>query len=209
MTDGIDELRERIIEAALPHVPFDGWTQRAMRRGAEAIGYDDATARRAFPYGAADMVREYSRMLDRRTAEALAGQGLDRLRVRERVAAGVTTRLELMAPHREAVRRALSVLALPLNAPLGMRCLYDTVDLIWRAAGDTATDWNFYTKRTLLAGVYSSTVLYWLDDKSEDYADTRAFLDRRIEDAMRLPRTLSSLVRFPACFSRPVRGYRM
>lgn len=209
MTDGIDALRERIIEAALPHVPFDGWTQRAMRRGAEAIGQDAATARRAFPYGAVDMVREYSRILDRRTAEALAGRDLDRLRVRERVAAGVTTRLELMAPHREAVRRALSVLALPLNAPMGMRCLYDTVDLIWRAAGDTATDWNFYTKRTLLAGVYSSTVLYWLDDKSEDFADTRAFLDRRIADAMRLPRALSSLVRVPACFVRPARGYRM
>lgn len=209
MTTEIDDLRERILDAALPHVPFDGWSLRAMRRGAESLGEDIAVAQRAFPDGAVDMVRLYSRMLDRRLAEALAGQDLDQLRVRERVAAGVATRLELMAPHREAVRRALTVLALPLNAPAGVRCLYDTVDLIWRAAGDTATDWNFYTKRTLLAGVYSSTVLYWLDDKSEDFSDTRAFLERRIDDAMRLPRALASLVRFPACFSRPARGYRM
>ena len=208
MTAAIDELRERIIEAALPHVPFDGWTQRAMRRGAETIGEDTAAVRRAFPDGALDMVRQYSRMLDGRMADALARQDLDQLRVRERVAAGVVARLELMAPHREAVRRALTVLALPLNAPAGLRCLYDTVDLIWRAAGDTATDWNFYTKRALLAGAYSSTVLYWLDDKSEDFADTRAFLDRRIDDAMRVPRALASLARPPACFTRPARSYR-
>lgn len=208
MNAGIEELRERIVEAALPHVSFDGWTGRAMRRGAEAIGEDAAAARRAFPYGAADMVRTYSRTLDRRMAEALSAQDLDSLRVRERVAAGVTTRLELMAPHREAIRRGLTVMAMPLNTPVALRCLYDTVDLIWRAAGDTSTDWNFYTKRTLLAGVYSSTVLYWLDDTSEDFADTRAFLDRRITDAMRVPRALSSLVRPPACFTRPARSYR-
>ena len=208
MTATIEELRERIVEAALPHVPFDGWTPRAMRRAAEAIGVDAAAVRRAFPYGAADMVRTYSRMLDRRMVEALSARDLDSLRVRERVAAGVTVRLALMAPHREAVRRGLTVMAMPLNAPIGLRCLYDTVDLIWRAAGDTATDWNFYTKRTLLAGVYSSTVLYWLDDASEDFADTRAFLDRRIADAMRLPRMLGSLVRPPACFARPSRSYR-
>jgi ubiquinone biosynthesis protein COQ9 len=115
----------------------------------------------------------------------------------------------LMERNRPAVRRAIAVLSLPLNAPTGLRCLYDTVDLIWRAAGDTATDWNFYTKRTLLAGVYSSTVLYWLDDTSEDFVDTKAFLDRRIDDAMRLPGLLSSLLRPPACFRRPARSYRM
>ena len=206
MTDRIDALRERIIDAALPHVPFDGWTLRAMRQGAASIGEDAGAALRAFPDGAVDMVREYNRMLDRRLAEALAGRALDKLRVRERVTVGVATRLELMAPNREAVRRALTVLALPLNVPVGLRCLYDTVDLIWRAAGDTATDWNFYTKRALLAGVYSSTVLYWLDDRSENFSDTRAFLDRRIADAMRLPQALASLRRFPACFARPARG---
>jgi len=208
MTMRIEELRERIVEAALPHVPFDGWSGCAMRRGAEAIGENAAAARRAFPYGAADMVRTYSRMLDRRMAEALSARDLGSLRVRERVAAGVTVRLELMALHREAVRRGLTVMAMPLNAPVGLRCVYDTVDLIWRAAGDTATDWNFYTKRTLLAGVYTSTVLYWLDDTSEDFADTRAFLDRRIADAMRLPRALASLARPPACFTRTARAYR-
>jgi len=208
MTMGIEELRERIVEAALPHVPFDGWSGRAMRRGAEAIGEDAAAARRAFPHGSADMVRTYNRMLDRRTAEILSARDLDSLGVRERVTSGVTVRLDLMAPHREAVRRGLTIMAMPLNAPVALHSLYDTVDLIWRAAGDTATDWNFYTKRTLLAGVYASTVLYWLDDTSEDFADTRAFLDRRIADAMRLPRALASLARPPACFTRPARSYR-
>jgi len=208
VTATIDELRERILDAALPHVPFDGWSVRAMRCGAESIGEDPAVVRRAFPDGTMDMVRLYSAMLDRRMVERLAGQDLDRIRIRDRIAAGVVARLELMAPHREAARRSLTVLALPFNAPVGLRCVYDTVDLIWRAAGDTATDWNFYSKRMLLAGVYTSTVLYWLDDRSEDFADTRAFLGRRIEDAMRLPRALASLARPPACFRRPVRNYR-
>jgi ubiquinone biosynthesis protein COQ9 len=99
-------------------------------------------------------------------------------------------RLELLQPHREAVRRGIAFLALPANVALGTRLLYRTVDAIWYAAGDTATDYNFYTKRALLAGVYASTLLYWLDDASDGYADTWAFLDRRIADAMRIPQAV-------------------
>jgi ubiquinone biosynthesis protein COQ9 len=113
----------------------------------------------------------------------------------------VRARLEQLAPHREAVRRALSYLALPQNAALGAKCLYRTVDAIWYAAGDTATDYNFYTKRLLLAGVYSSTVLFWLNDKSEGYAETWAFLDRRIAEVVKLGgalgRTVGGLLDLP------------
>jgi ubiquinone biosynthesis protein COQ9 len=105
---------------------------------------------------------------------------LEPLRIPERIALAVTTRLEILAPWREAVRRALSLLALPQHAPLGLRLLYETVDGVWYAAGDHATDFSFYTKRATLAAVYAATLLYWLEDNSPDFADTRAFLDRRL-----------------------------
>ena len=187
MTDTLPTLRDEILLAALPHVPFDGWTHRAMRRGAQDAGYEAAAADRAFPYGAADMVAHYSDLADRRMTEELARRDIGKMKIRERIATAIRVRLEQAAPHKDAVRRALSVLALPPNAPAAMRALYRTVDAVWMAAGDTSTDWNFYTKRGLLAGVYGATVLCWLDDVSEGSAETWEFLDRRIADVMRVP----------------------
>ena len=109
------------------------------------------------------------------------------MRVRERIARAVRVRLEQNAGHRDAVRRGLTVLSFPPNGPAGMRILYRTVDTIWRAAGDTATDFNFYTKRGLLAGVYGATVVFWLNDGSEDSERTWRFLERRIDETMRIP----------------------
>jgi ubiquinone biosynthesis protein COQ9 len=126
--------------------------------------------------------------------------------VRKRIAAAIRVRLEQAAPHKDAVRRALTVLALPTNAPAALRSLYRTVDAIWRAAGDTATDWNFYSKRGLLAGVFSSTVLCWLDDTSEGHAETWAFLDRRIEDVMRVPKLTARLREACSRVARPFQG---
>jgi ubiquinone biosynthesis protein COQ9 len=120
-------------------------------------------------------------MLDR-----LEGLPVDNLRVAERVALAVNIRLEIVEPWREAVRHALAVLALPQHAVLGLRLLYETVDGIWYAAGDSATDFSFYTKRATLAGIYTATVLYWLEDRSPGFADTRAFLDRRLADVARI-----------------------
>ena len=122
-------------------------------------------------------------------------QGLEKLpladmKVRDKVAAGVRARLEILEPHKEAVRRGLSFLALPLNGPLGLKLLYNTVDAIWYAAGDRATDYNFYTKRTLLSGVYSSTLLFWLNDKSEGHEASWAFLERRIDEVLKIGGTL-------------------
>jgi ubiquinone biosynthesis protein COQ9 len=174
--------RAALIEAMLPDVPFDGWSLAALRVGARRLGMPAAEAAALFPGGAADLVAGFSRWADRRTLDRLEVTPLDGLRVSERIALAIETRLELLAPWREAVRRALSVLALPLNAPLGWRLLYETVDGIWYAAGDAAADFSFYTKRASLAAVYAATVLYWIDDRSPDAAETRAFLDRRLAD---------------------------
>jgi ubiquinone biosynthesis protein COQ9 len=204
-----EQAREQIIAAALPHVPFDGWTPETLRHSAADAGYDPLTALRVFPRGAIEAVEAWVALADRRMLEALERQGTGELKVRERVALAIRLRLEALAPHREAVRRALSLLALPHNAPLAARLVWRTVDAIWYAAGDTATDFNYYSKRGLLAGVYSATVMYWLEDKSEGFADTWKFLDRRLSDVLRIPQALGRLreglgrfARFPKPFRR-------
>jgi ubiquinone biosynthesis protein COQ9 len=198
MTD-IEELREKVLLAALAHVPFDGWTDTALRAGAADAGLEPSDARRAFPRGPIEAVEAYSAYADRKMLEALATMNLAAMRTRDRIAAAIRIRLQQAAPHREAVRRSLTVLALPFNAPVALRCIHRTVDAIWYAAGDTATDYNWYTKRGLLAGVLSATVLYWLNDKSEGSADTFVFLDRRLDEVLRVG---GALGRAGGAFSR-------
>jgi ubiquinone biosynthesis protein COQ9 len=187
-----DAVRAAIVDSTLPHVPFDGWTQAALQNGAEDAGFDKVMALRVFPGGPVEAVEFWSQLTDRRMLAALEQRDLASLKVRERIATAIRLRLEQTAGHREAVRRALSLLAMPLNAGKGPALLWRTVDAIWYAAGDTATDFNYYTKRGLLAGVYSATVLYWLEDRSEGFANTWSFLDRRIADVMRVPKTLGA-----------------
>lgn len=200
--------RRAILEKTLDHVPFDGWTERSLRQGAADAGLDDTVWRRAFPGGPAGVIEFWSTETDRAMAAALAEQDIAALKIRERIAAAVRWRLEAAAPHREAVRRTLSYLGQPRHAGLGLRCLYRTVDEMWHAAGDTATDFNFYTKRGLLAGVYTSSLLFWLDDESEDHQATWEFLDRRIADAMRIPKITGRLRQLPAGIPRPRRFVR-
>ena len=175
-----EDQRAALIEAILPNVPFDGWSRPALRAAARQVSMPVEEALALFPNGAAELVACFSRWADLRMLDRLEITVLEPLRVPERIALAVTTRLEILAPSREAVRRALSVLALPQHAPLGLRLLYGTVDGIWYAAGDRTTDFSFYTKRGTLAAVYAATTLYWLDDSSPDFGDTRAFLDRRL-----------------------------
>ena len=185
-------LRDTVLEQALPNVAFDGWTDRSLRDGAVAAGLDAGAAVRAFPGGATDAIGHFSDWADRRMLAAIEAEAesFAALRVRDRITRAVRLRLELLAPHREALRRAMTVLALRPDPVFAARLLYRTVDAMWRAAGDTATDFNFYTKRGLLAGVQSTTVLYWLGDRSEDNAATWAFLDRRIENVMRVGKAI-------------------
>ncbi len=182
--DHIREARARLIEAALPHVPFDGWSNTTLEAAIAESGVDAGLARQAFPRGGIDMVLAFHRQADQQLAEELAGVELDAMRIRDRVTHCVRRRIELVADHREAVRRGGVLLSLPIHAPEGARAIWETADIIWNACGDTAEDYNWYTKRMILSGVYSSTVLYWLGDTSHDFANTWAFLDRRIEDVM-------------------------
>lgn len=190
----VENLRARLLDAALPHIAFDGWSMTALRAAAHDLGVSEVLARNAFPGGPAELIEAFSNEIDRRMLAGLEARDLTTMRIRDRIHAAVRVRLELLTPHREAVRRGLSFLALPLNAALGARCLYRTVDAMWHAAGDTSTDYNFYSKRLLLSGVYSSTLLFWLNDRSEGHAATWAFLDRRIDDALRFGGTLGKSV---------------
>jgi len=184
----VTALRDRLVEAVLMHVPFDGWSKAALRRAAEECDIDWKTAEALFPSGARDLVNWHSRLADRRMLAALEDSPLAEMRIRDRIAFAVMTRFEQNASDREAIRSALSFLALPQNAPLAAELLYRTVDDIWFACGDRSTDWNFYSKRGLLAGVYSSTLMVWLNDESEDFETSRAFLDRRIGNVMAIPK---------------------
>jgi ubiquinone biosynthesis protein COQ9 len=210
----IEETRAKLLAAALAHVPFDGWSGRALQAGAADLGLDPALAANAFPGGPAELIEAFSAGIDRRMLVELEARDLKAMKHRQRIATGVRARLELLAPQREAVRRGLSFLALPRNAALGAKCLYRTADAIWHAAGDTSTDYNFYTKRLLLAGVYSATLLFWLNDESEGFAGTWAFLDRRIGEVVkiggRLGRAVGGLLDLPDRIlrARPRRGTR-
>ena len=165
-------------------------------------------ALRAFPGGMTEVAAHFSDYADRRMLEELEKRDLPGLRVRERIAMTVRVRLEQNAHHREAVRRLLSFLALPFNAGLAARCTWRTVNAMWYAAGDEATDFNFYTKRALLTPVYTTTVLYWLADDSEGFADTWGFLDRRIGDVMRIPGLTARLRKALSACPSPLGAFR-
>ena len=172
--------RDAAIEAMLPFVPEEGWTVAAVRR---AAGPD---ADLLFPGGAVDMVEAHSDLADRRMEAAAAAEGMEGLRLPARVRRVIAIRLEQNRPHKEAVRRGLSVLALPGNMGVAARCTARTVDSIWFAAGDRSADFSWYTKRAILAGVYGTTLLYWLADTSPADEATLAFLDRRLADVGRI-----------------------
>ncbi len=188
MSNHLADARAAILRAALVHAPFDGWTEATLRVAVAEAGLDPSMGRRAFPGGAIDLVGYFVADADRRMLVELEARDLPSMRVRERIATAVRVRLEQNIAHREAVRRALALSALPFNGLRALKTLYRTVDAMWHAAGDRATDYNFYTKRALLAGVYSATMIYWLGDNSDGQDQTWAFLDRRIDDIMRIER---------------------
>jgi len=178
--------RERLIAAILPDVPFDGWTSRALHHAARRIDIPAAEAVALFPRGAADMVAAFSRWADKQMLDRLETASAEPVSLSRRVALALRLRFEVLLPWREGVRRGLSVLTMPQNAPLALRLLYDTVDAVWHGVGDHPTDFSFYTKRALLAGIQASATLYWLDDRSPGFVDTQAFIDGRLADLHRL-----------------------
>lgn len=207
MMDG-DALRLALLKAALPEIPFEGWSQAALRVAARELGIEPDDVARAFPNGARDLMEYWGAVSDQEMLDELASVDIEALKIRERITLAIKIRLTRQAPHREAMRRALSFLALPQNAGLGTRLLYRTVDTIWYVAGDRSTDHNFYTKRALLAAVYAATVLYWVDDRSPGFEETWGFLDRRIANVMAIPKLTGRLgLRFRS-LPNPLRLFR-
>ena len=177
-------LRARLALTVGENAVFDGWSRAAVDNAADSLGIDRDQARLAMPKTAAGLIETYIEGVDRALEEQLPPDKLAGLKIREKIRTLVWQRLVIMGPAREAVRRALSILAAPQNVPLGIRTGWHTADLMWRLAGDTSTDFNHYTKRLTLGAVYSSTLLVWLDDQSEGWSETAGFLDRRIDNVM-------------------------
>lgn len=186
-------LKSRILEAALPDVAFDGWSDALVDKAARRLKVPAAAAREAFPDGGAGLARYFSVWADEKTLKKLGSRKLADMRVRDRITLGVRLRLELLEPYRHAVSSAMAALSLPPGSLALPRLVWRTADGLWRAAGDTATDYNHYTKRLLLSGVLTATTLYWLNDESEGREETWKFLDRRIAEVLKVGQKLSSL----------------
>jgi ubiquinone biosynthesis protein COQ9 len=191
----MDAAREAILLAALPNVPFDGWSTELLRRATTQAGFTRDVGRIAFPQGVMDLVDYYSDWADREMERRLKEHDLMEMRIRDKIALAVRLRLEALEPSRDAARRAAGAFLAPPNGLLGAKCLYRTVDAMWRGIGDTSTDFNFYTKRATLSGVVASTMLHWFDDRSEGFADTWAFLDRRIENVMQFEKVKARMTK--------------
>jgi ubiquinone biosynthesis protein COQ9 len=185
MPTPLETLRLKLALPVGENAAFDGWNEKAVESAADQTGIDPAQARLAFPKDAPHMVDAYIQGVDAAMEAHFTPKRIAAMKIRERIRALIWYRLEIMAPSREAVRSALSILAMPQNVPLALRIGWRSADLMWRIAGDTATDYNHYTKRLILSGVYASTLLAWLDDQSEGWMETGAFLDRRLADVMR------------------------
>lgn len=179
---------DKVIEFTLRHVPFDGWSVNAMRRGAVDAGVDLDKAIEMFGDNPLNLIQYYSEMLDRKMRESVSGIDLTQMKIRDRVATCVMERIKIMGPYREASQKAATILSMPSNVPLASKLMFKTVDQIWYLAGDQATDFNYYTKRGLLSIVYSSTMLYWFRDMSSEFSSTKSFLERRIDNVMKIPK---------------------
>jgi ubiquinone biosynthesis protein COQ9 len=189
------EAKDYVLLAMLPHVVFDGWSKQSLVAGRRDLKKNILDINLLFPRGMKDVAIHFGDYLDRALADELTKTNLNDMPVRERILTCVSIRLKLLSPHKEAVRRLLSFLALPGNQPTGLRMTMKTVDNIWYAAGDAATDFNYYTKRGLLASIYVSTIIYWLSDTSHNQNETNAFLSQRINDVMQIPKLKGKVVK--------------
>jgi ubiquinone biosynthesis protein COQ9 len=205
-TKSDDTLKAAVLAAALPHAAFDGFSQKVLDEAGKEAGVAKADLKRLFPEGPLGVVEFYSAQADAEMERRLAALDLSKMKIRARIAAAVTARLGVLKPNKEAARRAAALLSLPMHAALGARLMYRTVDAMWRAAGDTATDFNFYTKRGILAGVYGSTLMRWFNDTSADESATTEFLAARIENVMQFEtfkaQVKTGFGRFAAAFAQ-------
>ena len=191
----LDELRLKLAPALADAAAFDGWTDAAVRDAASAAGIDPDAAAFAFSGGAMAMIEAWVRQVDAAMAAALPADQIATLKIRERIRTLVQFRLDAIAGQKEALRRALSIMAMPQNAPRALALGWQSADAMWRLAGDTATDYNHYTKRLTLGSIYAATLAVYVGDTSADHADTKAFLDRRIEGIMKFEKVKARLLR--------------
>lgn len=186
--------RDALLDAALEHVPFEGMNDRALMAGARDLGLPDAMARVLFPQGGASLAAEYHRRADAALSAWLAATPPEG-RFRDRIASAIWHRLTLVEP--ELVRAGAATLALPGHAPLAGRLVWETADAIWTGLGDRSDDANWYSKRATLSAVIAASVLFWLGDDSPGRAETRAFIDRRIDGVMRFEGAKARLSKLP------------
>ena len=181
----LDELRLALAPQIAAAAVFDGWSDAALSHAAEEAGAKPEVVRLAYPGGAIDMIAAWIETIDIAMAEALPQEELSQMKIRERIRSLVAFRLEAVAGQEESLRRALAIMAMPQNALRALKLGWRSADAMWRLAGDTATDYNHYTKRTILAGIYAATLAVFVEDQSEGKQATYDFLDRRIEGVMK------------------------
>ena len=182
----LDEIRVALAPVVGRHAGFDGWSDAAVHAAADEIGVDQDVARLALKGKAIDMIDAWIEGVDLELARQLPAEKLAAMKIRDRITVLLATRLEIMAPDRESLRRALATMAMPQNLARSARMGWRSADRMWRLAGDTSSDFNHYTKRMTLSAVYASTLSIFVNDDSENFADTRAFLDRRIDNVMQI-----------------------
>ena len=194
-----DEIIDALLDAALPNVAFEGWSDSVFRAAVSETGTDPASAAAACPEKCVDLALAFHRRGDAGMLRMLDAADLEAMRFRERVATAVKFRLQAVSEHREQVRRGTVLFALPLRAHRGAKALWDSADCIWNALGDTTGDINWYSKRAILAGVLGASVLFWIGDHSEGCEATWAFIDRRINDVMKIEKAKARVRQNPAC----------
>lgn len=188
----LDELRGALAPLLPANAVFDGWSDKALAMAASELGVPAGRAQLCFPGGAVQMIDAWFDAIDIGMAKAYPLERIVKLKIRERIRDLVLYRIEVINPHKEALRRALAILAQPQNAMAGAKLAWRAADRMWRIAGDTATDFNHYSKRGILSALYTSTMLVFLDDATDELAETRGFLDRRIDDVMRFEKFKAS-----------------
>lgn len=203
--DYLDQIRADLLAAALTHVAFDGWSEQTLKAAAQDAKVDPGMADLAFPGGPIDLVSFFWADTDRRLEAAIADWSLGNAPLSQRISEALRIYISLLAQNREAVRRAMAMQALPLNAPSALRCMYRSVDTMWRAVGDQSTDFNFYTKRATLAAVVAATVSYWLADETGDMEAVNEFIDRRIGDILRFEKVKARVRSATAHLPSPAR----
>jgi ubiquinone biosynthesis protein COQ9 len=198
-----DDVKANVLVAALPDIAFDGWIDAVLRKACEKVDVDVKEMKLLYPRGALDLLEDYSKSIDEKMKGSLRAADLPSMKIREKITFAILTRIEALQENREASLRAANLLALPTHSIMTARLLSQTVDLAWRGIGDTSTDFNFYTKRGTLSLVYTSTLFAWMSDETEDLSETKAFLDRRIENVMQFERAKADVKKRTGRFPNP------